>query len=491
MSELNKKLNGENIVLTLINAFKKEENLKYALLSNFIKSIKKDFKEEMEFKSEFLKKFFEELIKVRNEVKKEMEELPPQFNILDSIRSKTSGNKLQNFETYNSDLLTKLLKTKFTADNNVKINFVKLFLEFINKKFKNEIDLSKIKNYEKVTIKKEYYTDTGRRIDIFIEYNNNNEKFAIIIENKIDAIEQESQLKDYYDYITKNYGDKVYIIYLTRYGDAPKSLPKEYYEKEELSDKIACIKHGEIGDWLETILKDKEKYGFLDKEEDNKKNNYRLLKSALIQIIDNEKSLSGENTEDDMTEEKIKKLLNDSIFKEIKDGEHMSYSEVQEYIEMFKKIPDLLYRLYIEEYIKPHLDFSKKVYKYLEASNRSNDFKPLFCGKDNINDYINNEGWVHLIECGKNDVYLLVETGFLNNEISYYFGIYTDTNNQERKDKIITLESNIKENVFNKFYKENENWILRYKINYIEDKPEEIGEVMIKLYELLKKEGIM
>lgn len=67
------------------------------------------------------------------------------------------------------------------------------------------------------------------------------------------------------------------------------------------------------------------------------KNNFRLLKSALIQMVDNEKSISGENEEKNMEDKEIKKVLNENLFKEIKTVE-----KAQEYIDMFNKANELL-----------------------------------------------------------------------------------------------------------------------------------------------------
>ena len=118
----------ENILLTLINAFKNDEKEKLNHLVNISKS----------------------LIEVREKVKEEMEKLPPQFNLLENIRNKTSKNSLQRFETYNSDLLHYLLNIK--REN---LNFTKLFLEYIQneKKLKFDFDLNKI-NYKNIKVDK-------------------------------------------------------------------------------------------------------------------------------------------------------------------------------------------------------------------------------------------------------------------------------------------------------------------------------------------------
>ena len=261
-----------------------------------------------------------------------MEKLPPQFNVLKYIKNQTERGSLSTFETYNSYLLLELLKIDFKYKDReykkeFKVNFTKLFFEFMNDKFENKIDLNDF-NYKKVIFGKEHVVKveredkpTNRRIDLIIFYNDNNKEksFAVIIENKTkrETGDQDSQIKDYYDKISKNYKN-VYAIYLTPEGKLPSenSLPEEYYKKE-LYGKFANIRHAEIGYWLEGILK-RQEFSFLNNdEEENNKNDYKLLKSALIQIIDNEKSISGENEEGDMTETEIKKVLKENLFKEL------------------------------------------------------------------------------------------------------------------------------------------------------------------------------
>ena len=120
-----------------------------------------------------LNEIFKSLIEVKEEVAKKMEKLPPQFNLLENIRNKTSKNSLQRFETYNSDLLHYLLDIK--REN---LNFTKLFLEYLQneKKLKFDFDLNKI-NYKNIKVDKEYYTtvkieeegiEKNGRIDILI-----------------------------------------------------------------------------------------------------------------------------------------------------------------------------------------------------------------------------------------------------------------------------------------------------------------------------------
>ena len=191
-----------------------------------------------------LNEIFKSLIEVKEEVAKKMEKLPPQFNLLENIRNKTSKNSLQKFETYKSDLLHYLLNIK--REN---LNFTKLFLEYLQneKKLKFDFDLNKI-NYKNIKVDKEYYTtvkieeegiEKNGRIDILIHCNINNKEtkksFAIIIENKINADDQDKQLERYYKYIskTKGYGNNVYVIYLTPIIKPPReySFSEKYIKK--------------------------------------------------------------------------------------------------------------------------------------------------------------------------------------------------------------------------------------------------------------------
>ena len=432
-----------------------------------------------------VEEIFQSLIEVKEEVSKKMEKLPPQFNLLENIRNKNSNNSLQRFETYNSDLLHYLLNIK--REN---INFTKLFLEYLQneKKLKFDFDLNKI-NYKNIKVDKEYYTtvkieeegiEKNGRIDILIHSNINNKEtkksFAIIIENKINADDQDKQLERYYKYIskTKGYGNNVYVIYLTPIIKPPReySFSEKYIKK--VGEKFKNITHGDIGRWLENILKNKE-YNFLHK------NNFRLLKSALIQIIDNEKSISGENEEDNMKEKRIKQILEDNILKKINTKERkIEEEEFQLYINVFSKAKDLLEmerkRAIIEKIIPNYLDFTKKISKYLKNNKYFNIYKP----KEIIDNLTSGELLHHI---DSEYLYLQSDIDFNNKSVSSYcFGVcgLPDINNKIRKSV---------QNIFNNKFKDNKkDWDFYYKIDINNDKPEEIAKAMIDLYELLKKE---
>ena len=443
----------ENILLTLINAFQNDEKEKLNHLGNISKS----------------------LIEVREKVKEEMEKLPPQFNILNLIRRKNSEGRLLTYEPYNSNLLYQLLNIK-----KKNINFVKLFLEFMNGKFENNIDLNNI-IWENVEAKNEY-----KNIDLLIRYK---KYFVVIIENKIGYHDRDRQLEKYYNtMLEEGYGNNIYIIYLTPYGDNPSenSLPEEYYKKEngKLYGKFANIKHAEIGYWLEGILK-RQEFSFINNEEENNKYNYKLLKSALIQIIDNEKSISGENEENNMEEKEIKKVLNEKLIKELKNKGELTESELDKYFEMFDKAKSLLVKEKITIIIKKYLEFTKEVNKYL---NKNIKYE-IISNKDIINN-MTNENWTKHIYFKINKIEINIESDYWNKrnndiESEYFIAIYKG--NKSTKNKLKKLEGNIK-NIFSnlKFNDQEDRYV--YWVNVDENSTKETAEVMIKLYELLKKE---
>ena len=411
-------------------------------------------------------------MKLEKKLKRKWKKLPPQFNILNLIRRKNSEGRLLTYETYNSNLLYQLLNIK-----KKNINFVKLFLEFMNGKFENKIDLNNI-IWENVEAKNEY-----KNIDLLIRYK---KYFAVIIENKIGYHDRDRQLEKYYNtMLEEGYGNNIYIIYLTPYGDNPSenSLPEEYYKKEngKLYGKFANIKHAEIGYWLEGILK-RQEFSFLNNEEENNKYNYKLLKSALIQIIDNEKSISGENEEGDMTKDEIKELLEKNLFKEIK-----TVDKAQEYIDMFNKANELLEEhrnLIVKKQISKFLNFTKEVAKKLEKQSYKKGDAPdkdTYCICDDNHVIEHGCHWLGLGE-------LIFLQANYDNSMIYHFGVCVGKNDIKMKRKIKKLQETIK-NIFDFEYHENsDEWILDYNQNIENENPKKIAEVMIKLYELLKKE---
>ena len=135
-----------------------------------------------------------------------------------------------------------------------KDNLLKLFIEEILLK---TIPDRIIPNTNSVVVKIEesigeidIANESGGRIDILIEFLNS--KYAIIIENKIDANDEEKQLSRYYNYALKNYNNFT-IFYLTLDGHEP---PEWSTGKETEIHYWACISYKKhIKKWLEKDLK--------------------------------------------------------------------------------------------------------------------------------------------------------------------------------------------------------------------------------------------
>lgn len=396
-----------------------------------------------------------------------------------------------NHENYNSNLFANFLEIKFKYNDN-EISFAKLFLKYITEEFDWEFDLENIK-IEDIEIKRELLTEEGKRIDIFIGYK---KEFTIIIENKIWADDGYKQLENYYNYVKSQKYDKIYMIYLTPYEREPseESLSKELYKKEgsELYGKFANIRHAEIGYWLEGILKRQEFYFLNNNEEENNKYNYKLLKSALIQIIDNEKSISGENEGGDLTETEIKKVLKENLFKELEAKGELTESELDKYFEMFDKAKSLLVKEKITIIIKKYLKFTKEINKYIKAKGYKEGKDYTLLTDEEIINKTKAGADAHHIDFIKDNIKLSLEN---NSNIEYYYGISYNGKDKKTINKIKNIIQTIKKYMnIDKFTYEYEHeegdiyWIFWHYIEIEKDKPQEIAEVMIKLYKLLKKE---
>lgn len=464
----------ENTLLTLINEFKKDEEEKYNSLSNTIKSIHKSFLEEEKLKTNRLNKFLPQIKRVIKEVKEEMKKFPPQFCIFDVVN-------LQKYENYNSNLIAKLLEVNIKYKEDTVLSFVKDFLMYLNNKFNWNYgfnDINKLKHSD-IIIKREEYADT-RRIDLFISYKRD---FAIIIENKISAGEQYNQLEDYYNNKKKDNYKNLYMIFLTPSGDDSSTLTEE--SKKELGNNFQTLKHSDIALWLESILEN-EKYSFLHSENildnDNKYiKDYRLLKSAMIQTIHNANMLSNNTKELDMTKEKILKLLEENIFKDIQTVE-----DAEEYKQIFNKINLLLEdrkKTIISNKMINIFEFSKRIIDYFIINDIKN-YNEL--GYEKVIKDTPYKGYSHIIDFSyiKESQIVLESSRNEYDTIYFYFGIYID--DVELIKQIKKLDKNIN-NIFEKFSKDSSGWIYKYDINTEEDSPEKIAEAMIKLYNLLKE----
>ncbi len=180
------------------------------------------------------KLFFEnlDLIKRKYDILHSFED---EFNIFSILRNERDEVNLH------SKFIGELLKNRSFGDI-----FLKFFLEAIEIKIDGEIN----KN-----IYLEYGVNDNGRIDILLKINSKSLKKAVVIENKIDAGDQDKQLERYVEAMKKEgYSkDEITIVYLTLAGDTPSDYSLGCIQDEEVI-KLSYKEH--IISWIEKCIKE-------------------------------------------------------------------------------------------------------------------------------------------------------------------------------------------------------------------------------------------
>ena len=139
-------------------------------------------------------------------------------------------------------------------------------------------------------------------------------------------------------------------------------------------------------------------------------------------MVDNEKSISGENEEKNMEYKEIKKVLNENLFKDIK-----TIEKADEYIDMFDKVKNLL----VKQKIQILIEFTKKISNYLKSKNyKEGEHYTLLKDKYIIKEMLNSN-YPHPIEFNINNIKVSLE--YERGDMSCYFGIYTEDENMPIK----------------------------------------------------------
>ena len=405
------------------------------------------------------------------------ERLAPRVNIVDIL-----GNTY--YEVQNSKLLYYIFNTHFKYYDK-EINFAKdLALYVVGNEYKDKIKDAKFKN-----VYREFQTKDGRRIDILIVF----DKFEIIIENKINASDQENQLLDYYN-DRYNEEKEIFLVYLTRwkYEASEYSISKE--TKEELKDKIYYLSHGDMAKWIENDILNKYEFLKFDKK-------YQSIYSALIQIRDNEKTITNPNEENNMEKEEIKKFFereDNNYFETLLNNEETikdSFDKLNKFYELLenaqrviidKKVAlvsdDINYSLKVSEFIKSVQ--SDKGEDYMKGALLYNEegIKGQFNGIWSRNILISIIGYLDLCITLEQNIYIVDYHLFIN--------IIANNNiaNKLREEPIKTEIGKILGKDSNK-YKEDEDrgYIYTLYIDIEKDKPEETAQKIIDLYNFLKE----
>ena len=414
------------------------------------------------------------LIENRHEI---YERLAPRVNIVDIL-----GNTY--YEVQNSKLLYYIFNTHFKYYDK-EINFAKDFsLYIVGNEYKDKIKNAKFEN-----VYREFQTKDGRRIDILIVF----DKFEIIIENKINAGEQESQLEDYYKDRYNN-GKEIFLVYLTRwkYEASEYSISKE--TKEELKDKIYYLSHGDMAKWIENDILNKYEFLKFDKK-------YQSIYSALIQIRDNEKTITNLNEENNMEKEEIKKFFereDNNYFETLLNNEETikdSFDKLNKFYELLENAQ----RVIIDkkfELISGNIKYSSKVSEFIKKvqSDKGEDYMKgaLLYNEEGIKGQFNGI-WsrnILISIIGYLDLCITLEQNIYIVDYHLFINIIANNNiaNKLREEPIKTEIGKILGKDSNK-YKEDEDrgYIYTLYIDIEKDKPEETAQKIIDLYNFLKE----
>lgn len=414
------------------------------------------------------------LIENRQEI---YERLAPRVNIVDIL-----GNTY--YEVQNSKLLYYIFNTHFKYYDK-EINFAKDFsLYIVGNEYKDKIKNAKFEN-----VYREFQTKDGRRIDILIVF----DKFEIIIENKINAGDQENQLLDYYKDRYNN-GKEIFLVYLTRwkYEASEYSISKE--TKEELKDKIYYLSHGDMAKWIENDILNKYEFLKFDKK-------YQSIYSALIQIRDNEKTITNPNEENNMEKEEIKKFFEreDNNYFETLLNKDETIKDSFDKLNKFYELLENAQRVIIDkkfELISGNIKYSSKVSEFIKKvqSDKGEDYMKgaLLYNEEGIKGQFNGI-WsrnILISIIGYLDLCITLEQNIYIVDYHLFINIIANNNiaNKLREEPIKTEIGKILGKDSNK-YKEDEDrgYIYTLYIDIEKDKPEEIGQKIIDLYNLLKE----
>ena len=245
-----------------------------------------------------MKGFIKELKAANEKFQQKKKEGRCDFNIFEAL-------KVEMKENYHSAFLAYLLDSNKGHYQNI---FLEKFLERITNTqgLKTKLKNFKSQNCESITT--ESSTHQSRRIDILIKFNNG---YHIIIENKINAYDQEAQIRDYVESLHEQgvEAKQILVIYLTRYDTDPSddSLCKWEIQKHEIVDSSGTPKAYYLGisykwikKWLEECLESIEKSIKGKTKAENRLNKIILCLGQYIEILESHilKSPNKQETKD-------------------------------------------------------------------------------------------------------------------------------------------------------------------------------------------------
>ena len=435
-----------------------------------LKTIIKKFQEDEKRKIEL----FKHIISKKESIFEELANKPPYINIFNLI-------SIEEQEKFNSQMLYDILKVNIDKNIDgcdIKLNFSKLFIEFLFKKHNVEYK-NNILDECKFEVKKEFQTQNDKFIDLLIWDSKKN--YAVIIENKVNSGDNgENQIADYYKDIKNRKIKNIYVVYLTRYGDEPSESSLNDELKKEIGNNLFCISHNFIASWLENVLENYLFIKLIEKEKD-----YKVLESAMIQFIQNENYLSGIEPDNKVINNI---LLNDQKLNELYESIEET-AKYDEYIEIYNNAIDIINdkirdkKLDIlksrkEEDIKFTISLQEKLLNIYSGKIDKTDEDTIYEHLLNYNNNLSNYKYFDKI---KTKLYIL------NTNDNIKLCLYT--NDENNKQKLLKLENEILDKKLNKDIEHKKKLLYSKNIDFnnetFNEKLEEIYKDYTELYNLL------
>lgn len=400
--------------------------------------------------------FIKEKNQIIEKIKKERKKLIPKINIIEYSMYP---------EILRNQLLYDILKVNFVIDNNNKeINFARDFADYI---IKDTLKFNNINTDKDINIDADIIED-----NIKIEMSIYNNDFKIIIESKINIFELKKQLKYYAE-------DNLFIVILSKSDYESNILDN----KLKNYDNVCCLSNSDIAYFIDNNIINK--YSFL------KDDKYSSIYSALIQIRNNEINISNKKEEYNMEKSIIEDFLNNNeVYKSLN-----TMKDIEECSKLFLEASSIIKSKKIEiNPIKDKIEIIKNVIKYLKSHGLNDDNcryldEKIF--KENITNSNTAASTPIIIYLNKQ---LLIKL-FIN---IHYCHVSIFSNSNDIIDKLNQKEiKNEIQNIFSPFELfEGKNdpdpldylYVYYFYINK-DDKPEEIANIIINIYNYLKKQN--
>ena len=400
--------------------------------------------------------FIKEKNQIIEKIKKERKKLIPKINIIEYSMYP---------EILRNQLLYDILKVNFVIDNNNKeINFARDFADYI---IKDMLRFNNINTDKDINIDADIIDD-----NIKIEMSIYNNDFKIIIESKINIFELKKQLKYYAE-------DNLFIVILSKSDYESNILDN----KLKNYDNVCCLSNSDIAYFIDNNIINK--YSFL------KDDKYSSIYSALIQIRNNEINISNKKEEYNMEKSIIEDFLNNNeVYKSLN-----TMKDIEECSKLFLEASSIIKSKKIEiNPIKNQIEIIKNVIQYLKSHGLNNDNcryldEKIF--KENITNSNTAASTPIIIYLNKQ---LLIKL-FIN---IHYCHVSIFSNSNDIIDKLNQKEiKNEIQNIFSPFELfEGKNdpdpldylYVYYFYINK-DDKPEEIANIIINIYNYLKKQN--